>query len=84
MILKDENGNEYEFEYAYNEGDKPYRELGTLKPIDSWPILGDDTWYITDGGLVKSCVYKDYCSTTQIQKLQASGDYYSCLKEIGK
>lgn len=26
--------------------------------------------------------YQDYCSTTQIQKLQDSGDYYSCLKEI--
>jgi len=26
--------------------------------------------------------YQDYCSTTQIQKLQQAGDYYSCLKEI--
>lgn len=37
MKLTDEQGQEYEFEYAYNEGNAPYRELGTLKPVGSWP-----------------------------------------------
>lgn len=51
MILKDEQGNEYEFEkFMPKDVSLDGNEYGFLKPVDSWPKEGDEYWLINADG----------------------------------
>lgn len=58
MKVRDDQGNEYEFEQT--DRDVTFGITGTLKPIDEWPKAGDKCWYIEGDGDVYQMSWTQY------------------------
>lgn len=76
MILKDENGNEYEYSITSQHGDLT---RGICQPIKKeWPQELDDYWFATDHSTVEKYIWLD---TTGDKRRKAFGNCFKTKKE---
>lgn len=64
MKVRDDQGNEYEFEQT--DRDVTFGITGTLKPIDEWPQEGDEYWYINNYGDTNYSEYDGHLDDTDM------------------